>query len=76
MSRMQMNQREGQDELPSRSSFFIPRQLRASTQMAWAQHVLTETEAAEFHTEGLFNIGEKRMHLFCECREVLQTASP
>lgn len=38
--------------------------------------MLGETKVAAFHPEGLFNIGEKRMPLFLECQEVLQTASP
>lgn len=43
--------------------------------MACAQHLLTETEVAEFHPKGFFSIAGKRMHLFNECQEVLQTAS-
>lgn len=37
--------------------------------MACARHLLTETEVAEFHPKGFFNIVGKRMHLFHECQE-------
>lgn len=71
-----MSWREGKDELPWRSSCFIPGWLRGSRQMACAQHLLMETEVAEFHPEGLCNVRGKGMHLSHECWEVLQTGSP